>query len=73
MTGQLGWPACDGNQVIGRHRRSRDHRISVQTSTQRHRGEVLLRNLSAQRVDTGWGSGMPVGQADLQGMCMLYM
>ena len=30
MKGKLGWPACDGDQVIGGQRQSRDHRMSVQ-------------------------------------------
>ena len=34
--------------VIGRHRQSRDHRMSVQAGTQRHCGEDLPRDPSAQ-------------------------
>ena len=33
--GKLGLPAIDGDQVIGWHRHSRDHRIPVQAGTQR--------------------------------------
>ena len=48
--GQSGWPACDvyGDQVISRHGQSRDHRMSVQVGTQRHGGEDLPRDPSAQ-------------------------
>ena len=34
MKGQLGWPACDRVQVIGRHRQSLDYPMSVQAGTQ---------------------------------------
>ena len=46
--GAKGSPACDGDQVIGWHRQSRDHRISVQPGTQRHCGEDLSGNPPAQ-------------------------
>ena len=39
--GQSGRPARDGNQVVRRHRQSRDHRTTVQTGTQRYCGEDL--------------------------------
>ena len=48
MKGRSGWPACDEDQVIGPHRQSRDHRMSVQAGTQRHCGEDLLCDPSAQ-------------------------
>ena len=48
MKGQLGWPAGDGDQVIGRHRQSRHHRMSVQAGTQRYCGEDLPRNPSVK-------------------------
>ena len=37
-----------GDHVIGRHRQSRDHRMSVQMGTQRHCGKDLLRDPLAQ-------------------------
>ena len=46
--GYLGWPACDENQVIGRHRQSRNHRMSVPTGKLRHCGDDLPRDPSAQ-------------------------
>ena len=48
MKGLLRWPACDGNQVISRHGQSRDHRMLAQMGTQRHSGEDLPRDPSAQ-------------------------
>ena len=48
VEGESGRPACDGNQVIGRHRQSRDHWATVQTGTQWYCGEDLPRDPSAQ-------------------------
>ena len=42
MKGELAWPACARHQVIGRHRQSRDHRMSVQMGTQRHLARTCL-------------------------------
>ena len=48
VKGHTGWLACDGDQVIGRHGQTRDHRMSVQADTQWHCGEDLPRDPSAQ-------------------------
>ena len=45
MKGQFGRPACDGDQVIGRHmyRQSRDHRMSNGRPFRRARKGTLAR------------------------------
>ena len=48
MKGHSGWHACNGDHVIGQHRESRDHRMSFQVGKQRHCGEELPHDPSAQ-------------------------
>ena len=33
MKGLSGWPACDGDQVISRHRQTRDHWIAANVAS----------------------------------------
>ena len=48
MNGQSGWLACEGDQVIWRHRQSRDDQMSVQAGTPWYCGEDLPPDPSAQ-------------------------